>query len=753
MAQYESWFKQDLKKPIKVQLLNGNLFSQDNQGNLIGVEVFDNGEPASLAGTVSANIIRADGGTVAATGTLSGNKCSVVLPAAAYAIPGLATIVIKLTSSGVVTTLLALVVTIYRASTDTAVDPGTVMPSIQSLIQQINTAVASIPADYSSLWTSLAPAFSTDASYAAGQYVTYNGKVYRFKTAHSGEWAAGDVREVKVGSELTDLKSVLNELDALIPTFEGIWYQGSINPSAGGNADSSTRIRTPVPIDAPVGRIRASEGYYFIIFGYDNSDTYIGVWNGTSFSKPSTFSDNNKFVELDVSKLTASKYKFILSKFSGESIIPSEGINLAYVEHTDTSLSKSNKIADSKAVGDRFYEVDARFQEMANVIVGNDTEIVLHEINGKTDLIRGIAINGSGEEIRSNTSYSTDYIDITSENNKIYSDVILTDATISHYHYINFYDSDKTYISRTGGSKKKTIETYVPSGTKYIRVSLTYTGIENTTGYTLKVFQEVAIKGSPINKWYVFGDSISAGYFSITDEEAEEKGYTISYRPAPSTGVTGVGSVWDSSLDHNYWGYANKWFLKRNLNGKAYPGQGFLRIAANDKNGIMTVQETDVSDAGLITVAWGFNDWHYNLTRGNHDLIDPSVPYPTSGYDTTQITTINQAIWFCLGELIRKAPHAKIVVQTPMNGWLYGGDFDSNWGIGHSLSQSGTLADIHDDIVYWANYYGLQVMDMTYNNSVVNRLNIKEVLLDGSHPSDPAHMQLGRTVGYKLLYG
>ena len=230
MAQYESWFKQDLKKPIKVQLLNGNLFSQDNQGNLIGVEVFDNCEPASLTGTVSANIIRADGGTVAATGTLSGNKCSVVLPAAAYAIPGLETIVIKLTSSGVVTTLLALVVTIYRASTDTAVDPGTVMPSIQSLIQQINTAVASIPADYSSLWTSLAPAFSTDASYAAGQYVTYNGKVYRFNTAHSGEWAAGDVSEVKVGNELTDLKSALKyDFAAISPGYQSYIEYDTVN--------------------------------------------------------------------------------------------------------------------------------------------------------------------------------------------------------------------------------------------------------------------------------------------------------------------------------------------------------------------------------------------------------------------------------------------------------------------------------------------------------------------------------------------
>ena len=88
-----------------------------------------------------------------------------------------------------------------------------------------------------------------------------------------------------------------------------------------------------------------------------------------------------------------------------------------------------------------------------------------------------------------------------------------------------------------------------------------------------------------------------------------------------------------------------------------------------------------------------------------------------------------------------------------MNGWLYGGDFDSNWGIGYAMEHSGTLENIHDDIVYWANYYGLQVMDMTFGNSVVNRLNIKDSLIDGSHPSDPAHQQLGRTVANKILYG
>lgn len=148
----------DLQKAVKVEYIDGVLFSQDNQANKINVTVLDGGEPATISGTVSANIIRSDGGTVAATGgSITGNVASITLPAAAYAVPGVVSIVVKLTVSGVITTIAAVVANMYRASTDTAIDPGTVMPSIQTLISQINAAVASIPADYSSLWTKLAP--------------------------------------------------------------------------------------------------------------------------------------------------------------------------------------------------------------------------------------------------------------------------------------------------------------------------------------------------------------------------------------------------------------------------------------------------------------------------------------------------------------------------------------------------------------------------------------------------------------------
>ena len=151
MARIETWFNQDLKQAVKVQYLDGNVFSADNAGNVVGVNVFDDGQPATLSGSVSGSIIRADGVTVAVVGTLSGNQASIVLPQAAYIVPGVVSIVIKLTSGTDITTLCAVVSNVYMSSTDSVVDPGTIIQSIEDLIYEINSAVATIPSDYSDL--------------------------------------------------------------------------------------------------------------------------------------------------------------------------------------------------------------------------------------------------------------------------------------------------------------------------------------------------------------------------------------------------------------------------------------------------------------------------------------------------------------------------------------------------------------------------------------------------------------------------
>ena len=141
----------DLQDAVKVQYLDGNLFSMDNAANQINVYVYDGGEPATISGTVSASVIRADGGTVAVEGSLYNNIATITLPQAAYYVPGLVNIAIKITTSGINTTIADVVANVYQTSTETAVDPGTIIPSIQDLISQIQTAVGSIPLDYSEL--------------------------------------------------------------------------------------------------------------------------------------------------------------------------------------------------------------------------------------------------------------------------------------------------------------------------------------------------------------------------------------------------------------------------------------------------------------------------------------------------------------------------------------------------------------------------------------------------------------------------
>lgn len=135
MAVFETILKSDLKKPVQVKQLSGNLFSGDNQGNKITVEVMDNGSPATLSGGVTGYVIREDNATVTiSSGTLSGNKASVILPEEAYNVVGRVSIVVKVGT----TTVGACTAYVYRTSTDTLVDPTGAIPSIQELLAKIS---------------------------------------------------------------------------------------------------------------------------------------------------------------------------------------------------------------------------------------------------------------------------------------------------------------------------------------------------------------------------------------------------------------------------------------------------------------------------------------------------------------------------------------------------------------------------------------------------------------------------------------
>ena len=133
MQPFETWLKADLQAPVTVKRIDGNLFSGDNQGNLVGVTVTDSGEPVTLSGEVRGYFIRSDGNTVIKSGTIDGNKVTVVLPSACYTVVGQFSLVIKVGQVAVG----ACTGYVYQSNTDSTVDPEHVIPDIDQLLTRV----------------------------------------------------------------------------------------------------------------------------------------------------------------------------------------------------------------------------------------------------------------------------------------------------------------------------------------------------------------------------------------------------------------------------------------------------------------------------------------------------------------------------------------------------------------------------------------------------------------------------------------
>ena len=60
----------------------------------------------------------------------------------------------------------------------------------------------------------VADVFDATATYAEGDYCTYEGGLYKFKTSHSGAWDAADVDRIQIAGELSELKSGLIDVNS-----------------------------------------------------------------------------------------------------------------------------------------------------------------------------------------------------------------------------------------------------------------------------------------------------------------------------------------------------------------------------------------------------------------------------------------------------------------------------------------------------------------------------------------------------------
>lgn len=294
MAKLETWYKQDLKRPLVVHK-HTDVFNQDSMGNLIGVEVYSDGEPVALSGSISGYCLLADGTTVPAVGaSRSGNKASVLIPQTAYSVPGPITITIKNVDRENIATLCATVGIVRQSVSGNLVNPGSVVTdwsnNINAQLQAVQTAADNVGAI-------VAAPFDENTVYVVGNYVTNNGNLYRITADHASGVAWANTAKVQC--------TVGHELEALNNHFVADW--NLIDPDA---ASSEETDFLPVELNIRYNIIHAqSKGrFQYSLSLYDSNKTMLYIsqlvdeaTDGTNYSYSCTFSESSiAYVKLKI---------------------------------------------------------------------------------------------------------------------------------------------------------------------------------------------------------------------------------------------------------------------------------------------------------------------------------------------------------------------------------------------------------------------------------------------------------------------
>lgn len=212
MAKVEAWYEQDLKRPVRINYLDGSFFNQDAAGSRIGVKVYSDGQAVTLAGSITGYCVQADGTTVPISGTRSGNTAYIDIPQSALSVPGPLTVTIKNTESSVITTLCAVVGIVTQSRTGVQVDPGQTVTDwtnqISAQLQACQDAADNVGAIVAVPYASLT--FPVEV----GTYTTNSGNLYccttRIETSET--FTPGHWRQTKVCNEISDLRSAIAPL-------------------------------------------------------------------------------------------------------------------------------------------------------------------------------------------------------------------------------------------------------------------------------------------------------------------------------------------------------------------------------------------------------------------------------------------------------------------------------------------------------------------------------------------------------------
>lgn len=221
-------------------------------------------------------------------------------------------------------------------------------------------------------------------------------------------------------------------------------------------------------------------------------------------------------------------------------------------------------------------------------------------------------------------------------------------------------------------------------------------------------------------KWLALGDSITQGFYSYNNGSSDTFARTL--------------NCWAGIAANK----ANLRLVNYGVGGSGYVENGTVLDMKNAKDHVTGV---DFSGFDCVTLAWGVNDWKGDQNVGSVDSVSGDG-------------TICGNMKYVIETILADNPLIKIFVVTPLNCAGYSKNYGTkatNWGLGYSFANSGTLENVFQAEKAIAEYYGVQLIDQTHQ-SAVNRENLLTVLFDGVHPSMSCHAVLGAEMAGKITF-
>lgn len=474
---------------LTVDDLSGCAFTGENAAHTFEVSGKNAAGAVAISGTIAGKFLRSDNVTVPLTGTASGGVASITLTDDCYVVPGRFIFSVYANDGTHNICIYCGVGNVLRTDSG-EYEGGEIITDVTALINAIETAVATIPADYSALLAAIAPTFSASTAYAAGGYVWYDGTLYKFTADHAaGSWTGTDAVAVALG---TDLGSSVAELKSATNKIETDSYDFSLVAST--TSANGWRLKNN-------GFCEANPSYNLYKYA---------VTAGAAFKIVS----DDKFQWQTVASVpTSGTSNRIGSTYgAGEYILVAPGGATYLIVSTPSSGGQA-------AVYGASAKVDA-----LETIVEDDRELLgygtVYPVNRYSGVYTGVIppSSASGSDTENETNSTTDFI------NAEYADKIYVGQTTSTLSaltaqnpvYVTEYDANKGWLYRSGqypaiaDANGKLVYSVQNQATKYVRVTLPNTIIGNESGKLVQISVNISTVG------YIYYSRYFAPYSDFT---------------------------------------------------------------------------------------------------------------------------------------------------------------------------------------------------------------------------------------------